>query len=74
MAKIQKKSASQTINDLCIRILEFVGYEIPEASCNQKLLYHCGLVLTSMAMFIVSFVSLFNGIGWLVFVLIYFIN
>jgi hypothetical protein len=68
MAKIQKKSASQTINGLCIRILEFIGYEVPEASFDQKLRFHCGLVITSLAMFMISFVSLLNGIGWLVFV------
>jgi len=67
MAKLLKKSASQTINDLCIGILEFIGYEVPKESCNQKLRFHCGLVITSLAMFVVSFVSLFNSIGWLVF-------
>lgn len=68
MAKTDKKKFSQIINEFCVWLLELIGYEVPETSCNQKVRFHCGLVITSLAMFGVSFVSLVNGVGWLVFV------
>ena len=68
MAKVKTEKLNQFINDLCVKILNCVGYEIPETSHNQKLRFHCGLILTSLAMLALSFVSLLNGVGWLVFV------
>ena len=67
MSKITRERISQTINGMCVWLLEYLGYEVSEKSCNQKLRFHCGLVITSLAMFALSFLSLFNGVGWLVF-------
>ena len=67
MAKISSVKIKQKVNGFCVSALEFVGYKIAKESQDKCIWNHLFLLMASSAMFILSVVSLANGVGLLLF-------
>ena len=67
MAKISSVKIKRKINGFCVSTLEFFGYKITKESPDKCIWNHLILLMASLAMFILSVVSLANGVGLLLF-------
>lgn len=67
MAKISSVKTKQKVNGFCVSALERFGYKITKENQDKCIWNHLLLLMASLAMFILSVVSLVNGVGLLLF-------